>query len=345
MDQLVLDRIDRVISENPKLRPRDLAQKADVSEAHLLARRCGKDVIRLTPDHAALLSGFEALGEIMALTRNESVVHEKIGHYGNIRQAGRTALVLNGAIDLRIFLFNWIHVFAVEDVLKDSIRHSIQIFDASGEAVHKIYLRPSSSQEAYHSLIRQLKSDDQSVSLETDEVRDFVSDTVDDADVDIDALRQRWQGMTDVHQFFSLLKSFKVSRHQAHSLIGEDFAWRLDKDAATAAVAVASDMEIPIMCFVGNRGCVQIHSGPVFKLKRVGPWFNILDPEFNLHLREDHIHEVWAIRKPNKYGHVTSIELFDEDRNLITQFFGVRDEDADENPDWRSLIDNLPKHF
>jgi putative hemin transport protein len=31
-------------------------------------------------------------------------------------------------------------------------------------------------------------------------------------------------------------------------------------------------------------------------LKAVGPWYNILDPSFNLHLREDAIDQVWVVR-------------------------------------------------
>ena len=41
------------------------------------------------------------------------------------------------------------------------------------------------------------------------------------------------------------------------------------------------------MVFVGNHGCVQIHAGPVHRIEVVRPWLNVLDPRFNLHLRED----------------------------------------------------------
>jgi hypothetical protein len=37
------------------------------------------------------------------------------------------------------------------------------------------------------------------------------------------------------------------------------------------------------MCFVGNRGCIQIHTGPVKNIKIMGPWLNVMDPGFNLH--------------------------------------------------------------
>jgi putative hemin transport protein len=44
------------------------------------------------------------------------------------------------------------------------------------------------------------------------------------------------------------------------------------------------------MVFVGSPGCIQIHSGPVKNIKVMNEWLNVLDPDFNLHVREDLIH-------------------------------------------------------
>ncbi|MGX9182459.1 ChuX/HutX family heme-like substrate-binding protein, partial [Mesorhizobium sp. BHbdii] len=98
-----------------------------------------------------------------------------------------------------------------------------------------------------------------------------------------------------------------------------------------------------IMCFVGNRGCIQIHSGPVGSIKPMGPWINVLDETFHLHLRTDHIDEVWAVRKPTKDGHVTSLEVFGAEGEMIIQFFGKRHEGESERDDWRFLAENLPR--
>ena len=95
------------------------------------------------------------------------------------------------------------------------------------------------------------------------------------------------------------------------------------------------------MCFVGNRGCIQIHSGPVETVKAVGPWINVLDPGFNLHLREDLVAEAWTVRKPTRNGPITSVELYDSDGGLIAQFFGVRQPGQPENPAWQALVEAL----
>lgn len=103
------------------------------------------------------------------------------------------------------------------------------------------------------------------------------------------------------------------------------------------------ESRMPIMCFVGSRGCIQIHSGPISNVTPMGPWINVMDPTFHLHLRADHVHALWAVRKPTREGHVTSLEAYDAKGELIIQFFGKRHEGEDERPDWRALVENLPR--
>ena len=99
------------------------------------------------------------------------------------------------------------------------------------------------------------------------------------------------------------------------------------------------------MVFVGSPGCIQIHSGPV---KRIEPmdirgvqWLNVIDPTFNLHLREDAIAHVWKVEKPTSDGVVTSVEAFDHEGELMAMFFGARKPGKRELEDWRSLTRRL----
>jgi putative hemin transport protein len=335
------DEINRARIENPKTRERDLATQLGISEAELVAARCGEGVIRLEPRVDDLLNGLTAVGEVMALTRNESVVHEKIGVYDKINIGKQHAIVLNRDIDLRIFPTLWKHGFAVEKGEGEDIRRSLQFFDAAGDAVHKIHLRPASDLNAYNRLVGSLRSKDQSRTVELGEVDPEEHD--DSAPVDLNEFRRRWQAMKDVHQFFGMLRKFKLSRRRALELIGEDFAWALDREAVAALINLAANDGLPIMAFVGNRACVQIHTGPIANIKPMGPWLNILDETFHMHLRLDHVAEAWAVRKPTRDGHVTSVEAFDADGKLIIQFFGERKEGEEERKDWRFLAENLPR--
>lgn len=44
------------------------------------------------------------------------------------------------------------------------------------------------------------------------------------------------------------------------------------------------------------------------------------------------------MKKPTKEGFVTSIEVFDENRQLIVQFFGKRKPGIPEREDWREVV-------
>lgn len=327
--------------DNPKLRERDLATNLGISELELLAAHCGDGVARLEPRIGDILLGLDAVGEVMALTRNDSAVHEKIGPYDKLSVGEHSILALGEQIDLRIFPGVWLHAFAVEKHDEDgSVRRSLQFFDAQGDAVHKVHLRPVSNLDAYRKLVEAHLSADQSAEVE---VRPLKAEEAVTSSATVDELREQWSKLTDVHQFFGMLRALKLSRREAMHMVGDDYAWRLDPAAVTAMMHGAAEAAMPIMCFVGNRGCIQIHSGPIASIKPMGPWINVLDETFHLHLRTDHIREVWGVRKPTKDGHVTSLEAYDADGKMIIQFFGKRHEGQGERDDWRGLVEGLPR--
>jgi putative hemin transport protein len=329
-------------SDNPKMRERDLAAQLGISEAEFVAAHCGEGIVRIEPRVNDVLKGLEAVGEVMALTRNESAVHEKIGVYDKVVTGDGNAMALGENIDLRIFPKVWAHGFAVEKRDGGDIRRSLQFFDKVGEAVHKVHLRPSSNLYAYQNLVSSLVSDDQSQSVEL-----YHGDVQDEPNAPTNAavaseLQERWSKLTDVHQFFGMLRKLGLSRLEAVRMVGLDYAWLVNNDAIVTMLHQAAESALPIMCFVGSRGCIQIHSGPVQNIKPMGPWINVMDETFHLHLRTDHIRELWAVRKPTKDGHVTSLEAYGADGELIIQFFGKRHEGQGEREDWRLLAENLP---
>ncbi|WP_163271932.1 hemin-degrading factor [Chelativorans alearense] len=334
--------IRRKRAENPKMRERDLARILGISEAELVGAHCGHGATRIAPRVADFLAGMPAVGNVMALTRNESAVHEKIGVYENAKATDKSAIVLGKDIDLRIFPSQWAHAFAVEKRDGSDVRHCLQFFDQAGDAAHKVHLRPDSNFYAYQNLIEALASADQSPDVQVGPVKESGPPQESD-DTVTQTLRERWSAMTDVHQFAGILRTLKLSRRQAVRMIGEEYAWRLDEGALPAMMSHAVQQEIPIMCFVGSRGCIQIHSGPIANVKTMGPWLNVMDPTFHLHLRLDHVMEVWSVRKPNSDGHVTSLEAYDGNGRLIIQFFGKRQEGEDERGEWRFLMEHLPR--
>ncbi|WEK06468.1 MAG: hemin-degrading factor [Candidatus Devosia phytovorans] len=333
------DEIRQLRALHPEMRERDFARVHSISEAELVAAQVGSTAIRLNVDLDILLNGLTAVGEVMALTRNESAVHEKIGPYEKIVLGPRASLVLGAQIDLRIFPSRWAFGFAVKKTAEDgAVKRSLQFFDAQGDAVHKVHARPATNEEAWNILVANLRHEEQLDSVVTvPAVPEVLGEPSDAA-----ALREGWSAMTDTHQFFGLLKKHNLPRLDALELAGEDFAWQLDHAAVQGLFDSVAGTDLPIMAFIGNQGCIQIHAGPITNIKPMGPWLNILDETFHMHLRLDQVVSAWGVRKPTSDGHITSVELYDANRELIMQFFGQREEGHGEREGWRNVVQNLP---
>ncbi len=333
---------------NNKVRHRDLAHSLGISEAELLAAHLGPDhaktdtnfrTIRLKPDWSSIIAEAHSLGEVMALTRNESCVHEKVGHYGH-PTGQNNELLLGKEIDLRIFFKEWAHGFAVIENFYLDCRRSFQFFDEFGNALHKIIIRENSDLFAFENIIEQYRSTDQEAKIDI-QAPSIKQAPLIDVDIDLLGFQRDWLGMADTHQFFDLIKQYKLSRIQALRFAPEGYAQRVPVHFTRELLRKVAIRHIPIMVFVANRGIIQIHTGPISKVVMMDPWLNILDQNFNLHLREDDVYDSWVVRKPTDDGIVTSLELFDSKGGAIVMFFGERKPGSPELETWRGIVEDF----
>ena len=347
----------RQARETPHSRHRDIAQALGIAEGELIAAHCGPfdtsesplKARRLRAEWPQIVAALEPLGEVMALTRNDSCVHEKVGVYRNTSVSGpashRMGLVLGGAIDLRVFYGQWAHGFAVEERLvhaqaAGAVQRSLQFFDAQGQAVHKVFLREASAIDAYFGLVEQFATPELVAGISVAPPRARVVEAP-DAEVDVLQFREAWASMRDTHEFFGLLKKFGVTRTQGLRLASPEFVHSVAAASAHEVMTRAAQAGVPIMVFVGNPGMIQIHGGPVKRVEVMGSWLNVLDPGFNLHLREDHIATAYLVKKPTSDGLVHSVELFDANGETIAMLFGERKPGQAERCDWRELLASL----
>lgn len=340
MTHLSPDMIRAAYAENDTLRERDIAAKLGISEAALVAAQAGMRATRVDAHPDNIMAAAQSLGEVMALTRNDSCVNEKVGVYDNYHSGAHASMILTENIDLRLFPSHWKHAFLVEKETKETVRRSIQVFDAAGDAVHKIFLRGDDALPKWAALQNDIALDDQSDAIVVGEraPTEIAKSNSDKLDV----LRKEWASMTDTHQFMRLTSKLKMNRLGAYRIAGAPFVRPLAIDAVDQVLKDVAASEIEVMVFTGNKGCIQIHSGPIGTLKPMGPWQNVLDQGFNLHLRLDHIAEVWAVEKPTQRGPAVSVEAFDREGGLILQIFGVGKEGRDSRPMWNELVRALP---
>ena len=336
-------RWNELLQKIPKLRIRDAATELGVSEAELLATRCGESVTRLEGNWGGLIKKFPKFGEVMCLTRNEAAVHERYGTFPEqISFFHEMGQVVGADIDLRLFMTHWEFGFAVIDETEEGPRRNLQFFDKSGAAVHKVYLTAKSDAAFYDELVRTYRSTNQSDVQVVVPTEKSVPERP-DADIDVEGFRKGWLATNDTHDFFDLLRKFGVGRHQALRLAPSDHARRVDLTATQKMLETAAARKVPIMVFVGSPGCIQIHTGPVENIKRFGgTWLNVLDEKFNFHLNETLVTSAWVVKKVTKDGQVTSLELFDAAGENLVLFFGKRKPGEAENPAWRAMVSELP---
>jgi len=326
-------------AENPHLRIRNAAAELGVSEAELLATNVGEGVTVLKPEFKDILTEAEQLGKVMALTRNDECVHERKGIYQNGDFSSPHAQLFVGEdIDLRIFLNHWKFAFAVVE----GDKKSLQFFGKDGLALHKIYLTKDSNEAAFDALVEKFKADEQNSSFESETIAPKAEEKP-DAEIDVEGFQNAWKSLKDTHDFFMMTRKFGVSRTQALRLAPEGFTKKIDSSKVVNVLEDASEKELPIMIFVGNRGIIQIHTGNVKKTLWHQQWFNVMDPDFNLHLDVTKIAEAWIVKKPTEDGEVTAIEVFNKEGDFIVQLFGKRKPGIPELQEWKDLVADLEK--
>ncbi len=327
-------------SSEPQLRIRDAAKRLGVTELELLATTVGEHTIRLQGDWASLLIEFKKLGKVMSLTRNEGCVLEHKGTFQKIDIQGeapyQVATVI-GPIEQRVFFSGWKYGFAVINETPRGTMRSFQFFDKAGEAVMKVYLQEKSNLAAFDDIIQTYQAAEQ----EEEIVIEAFSSPEYAESIDLEAFTHDWENMKDTHEFFGMLRKYKVHRLNAVKWINDKWAYEVDRLSARKILEVASAEKMPIMIFAGNKGNIQIHQGKVRTIRQMGSWLNVLDPDFNMHLNEDQIDCAFVVHKNTEDGLVSSLELFDKEGEMIAQFFGLRKPGIPQLPAWKNLVESL----
>lgn len=343
------DRWTTLRAEQPKLQIRDAARTLGTSEAELLATGIGKTVTRLSDaDHAVndiMLRALD-LGTVLALTRNENGVLERTGVATKAKPESfsdkeRFRAVaggyLGGEIDMRFHFANWKHAFAVVQPGRDgAISRSLQFFDAQGNAVHKVYVKSEAGVAVFDKIVADFKHPQQAGELKIVAAVPKAAELADSA-VDVKEFHLAWKEMTDVHQFNRIVSEFKMSREQALRLAPEGLAQKIGPQALRKLLDESAKQQLPIMAFLGNGAATQIYSGKISKTAASGDWYNVLDPEFNLHIRETALKSGYVVQRAG----VTSVEFFDKDGELVVTFFGVRERAKPQPQAWVDLTRSL----
>jgi putative hemin transport protein len=352
-------RWDALRARQPQLQARDAARALNVSETELLASGAGQNVIRLKiDDNAAREIMRRALdfGKVQALTGNANGTLERTGVATRLEQdmaaapgpndTDRDAQMRNiaggylgGDIDLRFNFGNWKYAFAV--VQPDGagwLSRSLQFFDPSGNAVHKLFLKNEAAAGVFDKLVEDFRAPDQNAALKIDAAppREAVKP---DASVDVKGFQKAWRDMSDASQFNRLLGEYGVEREQAMRFAPAGAVQRVTPQAVKQLLDDASARKLPIIAFMGNEAVTQSYTGTIARTAASGEWYKALAPGLDLQLRVGALTGGYVVQRAG----VTSVEFFDKDGELVVSFFGVRERGKQQPQGWIELTRALPK--
>lgn len=262
-------------------------------------------------------------------------------------EAQRASNRLNGngyfgdKIDLRFRFPAWVYAFAITDTSNaDCPRRSLVFFNAAGELIHTVTLANTSHSAEFDALVADFRHAEQTLpaALAPVQALDGQGPAIADADVDLQAYHAAWNGITDVHQFNRILRDFKLKREQAVRLGPTDKVRALAPESVELLLQGAAKEATPIMVFLSNGAVIQVHGDTIENLRTEGDWLVVDDPDSYMTIHRAAVHSAWAIER----GGVFSVDVFDEDAQLIVSFFGVRSKDNPEPAPWINLVKRLP---
>ncbi len=326
-------------------RHREIAEAMHISEGALVAAHVGAEAAalmratRLQPRWTVLCAALHSLGEVMALTRNVACVHEKVGRYAELT-ANQTEHLqvtwMRGAgLDLLWDVAHWQHGFAVEESGEKGVQRSLQFYDASGTAVHKLFLRAQSDLSAYQSLVRAFCDTDQLPGLIPQALLTVPA-------TDFAAFLTHWEAIQDARDLYCLLAQVRGSGHTFLQQMPAASAREVQLSAANIMLEYTATHGLSVWILVGNIGMTQAHRGPIDKVVLMGPWLNVLDAGFNLHVRQDLIASCWVVVVPGLAGHFSALVLFNAAGELIALIAADASSGASEHSAWVALMHRLP---
>lgn len=226
---------------NPGLRMREAAQLLQVSELELLVSDPKNQLL----DGAVLedcLQQMAADGIWMWLARTEGAVLE-VDRKLQFEKGEGFFMLSDDTLRIKLLSSDCMHlVYTVQE--KGSPR-SLQLFDNSGVAVLKIYLKDTRRVDKTDAMLQPY-------------------------------FTAKPEQMTIVPAVSAWTKKDEIGDGQS-----------APKDAYRGIIENASLNKLPLEFSLANNGCEFSVSVQPRKIVESGPWFNILDRGFNLHLRED----------------------------------------------------------
>ena len=296
--------------ENKKIRIRDAADQLGCSEADLLSTEVGDTVSFLNvEDINTLFADILSTDRIMLLVRNDSVVHEKTINTEDINIIDGSFIDISKQHPvLEYDLASFQYSFFQKKIHANKILSSFQFFNQIGDSVLKIYSK-NVSDSAFDPIVSKYMTEygyevqsreyiDKKPSINNNSVCLYFNDNV---------------------------ASYDCNKHI------------LPSSSLRKILNKSSEKKIAIQVHCLGLSAVQYHIDRVDKIVDYGPWLNVIDNNFNLHVLESEIISCTLNEYNAKGDRYFSINFLDEKENCV---LGITSVSGYEN-DFLELVRSL----
>ncbi len=282
---------ENLLKSDKKIRIRDAAKKIGVSESELLVTKINDEVEYLLIDNFNnfFISLFENVNSLMFLIRNDFSVHEKTVNSDDLKifKHGFTNSSENNFPLINIDFSDFAHCFYESKIHAGRKLCSLQIFDCFGDSVIKIYNRDDEDMNFE-------KSCKNYITLYKNQVENI--------------------SKSKIHQNLDYINS--VNRYFMDSKLSLK-EQKISNDFLRKVFDLVSKNNFPIQIHVIGNNCIQYHRDIIKNIKIFGPWFNVMDKKFNLHLMDENIETTKLIEFSKDDKKYYSLEFFDDKGNHL----------------------------
>ena len=287
-------------SDNKKLRIRDIANHLNVSEAELLSLDANKNVKFLSINNFEFFFNkiLSQIDKVMFLIRTDFVVHEKIVTANEF--ICKKNSVLNKKDNSLLIKFNseiFTYIFYENKKHNNRNLKSFQFFDQNGTSILKIYLKGKK-------------------------------------DVEFESIANDYKVKYD----FEIQKNVSLTTKQNTSLISHDMDLFNSKPkinqkelklSLRELLTVLSEKAIPIQLYAFGIDCVQYHRDIIKNIVDYGPWLNVMDKNFNIHILENKIIKNILTEYVSKNNKRYSADFYDTNNDFVIGVSATKDFELD----------------
>ncbi|MBD26097.1 MAG: hypothetical protein CMG46_14030 [Candidatus Marinimicrobia bacterium] len=285
--------------DNKKLRIRDAASKLNVSEAELLSLKINNDVsYLLIPDFQQFFNKIiDNIDKVMFLIRSDFVVHEKIVSLSDLSyNDGSIISNLDSSCPIISFDPKSISYSFFECNCHNEKRElrSFQFFDKYGDAILKIYLKGDKS--AAFERIADFYKINYNYELQKYIINKKINIVEQSSFLHIDSLVNK-----------KFINNTKI----------------INNDKLRFFLNAFSENEIPIQIHAYGINCIQYHRGIIKNIIDYGPWLNVIDKEFNIHILENKIFKTTILDYKDELNNFYIVNITDINNNLVLGIAGL----------------------